>query len=48
MRAVDKADSAQFTRQDILRAQGWELLSFVMDPRTGLDDSGNSGSQTMN
>ncbi len=36
MHAVDKADSARFTREDILNAQGWELLSFLMDPRTGL------------
>lgn len=36
MAGVDKADSAQFTAQDILDPQGWVLLSFVMDPRTGL------------
>ena len=36
MAAVDKADSAQFTREEILRPQGWVLLSFLMDPRTGL------------
>ncbi len=36
MAAVDKADSARFTREDILHPQGWELLSFIMDPRTGL------------
>ncbi len=36
MTAVDKADSARFTSQDILDPQGWELLSFLMDPRTGL------------
>ncbi|MBF0274257.1 MAG: exopolyphosphatase [Nitrospinae bacterium] len=36
MVAVDKADSAQFTREDILNPQGWELLSFICDPRTGL------------
>jgi nanoRNase/pAp phosphatase (c-di-AMP/oligoRNAs hydrolase) len=36
MVAVDKADSAAFTREDILDAQGWELLSFIMDARTGL------------
>jgi len=36
MRAVDKADSARFTKDDILNPQGWELLSFLMDPRTGL------------
>lgn len=36
MNAVDKADSARFTREDILDPQGWDLLSFLMDPRTGL------------
>lgn len=36
MAAVDKADSAGFTREDILNPQGWELLSFIMDARTGL------------
>lgn len=36
MEAVDKADSAQFTMEDILHPQGWELLSFLMDARTGL------------
>jgi nanoRNase/pAp phosphatase (c-di-AMP/oligoRNAs hydrolase) len=36
MLAVDKADAAQFTRSDILNPQGWELLSFIMDARTGL------------
>ncbi|HPD82858.1 MAG: exopolyphosphatase [Alphaproteobacteria bacterium] len=34
--AVDKADSAGFTRDDIIDPQGWELLSFIMDARTGL------------
>ena len=33
---VDKADSARFSREDILNPQGWALLSFLMDPRTGL------------
>jgi nanoRNase/pAp phosphatase (c-di-AMP/oligoRNAs hydrolase) len=33
---VDKADSARFTREEILHPQGWVLLSFLMDPRTGL------------
>jgi len=33
---VDKADSARFDREDILNPQGWVLLSFLMDPRTGL------------
>ena len=36
MDAVDKADSAQFTRDEILHAEGWVLLSFIMDARTGL------------
>ncbi|MEO0636537.1 MAG: exopolyphosphatase [Pseudomonadota bacterium] len=36
MIAVDKADAAQFTREDVLDPQGWELLSFLMDARTGL------------
>lgn len=34
--AVDKADMAQFAMSDILAPTGWELLNFVMDPRTGL------------
>lgn len=34
--AVDKADSGSFTREEILNPTGWVLLSFVMDPRTGL------------
>jgi nanoRNase/pAp phosphatase (c-di-AMP/oligoRNAs hydrolase) len=36
MDAVDKADSAQFTRDEILNPTGWNLLSFIMDARTGL------------
>jgi len=36
MVAVDKADSAQFSKEDILNPQGWDLLSFLMDSRTGL------------
>ncbi len=36
MEAVDKADSAGFTRDDVLNPKGWELLSFLMDARTGL------------
>ncbi len=34
--AVDRADSADFSRQDILDPTGWALLSFVLDARTGL------------
>ena len=36
MEAVDKADSAGFSMDDVLRPSGWELLSFLMDARTGL------------
>lgn len=36
MAAVDKADSAHFTIEDVLEPKGWELLSFLMDSRTGL------------
>jgi nanoRNase/pAp phosphatase (c-di-AMP/oligoRNAs hydrolase) len=36
MAAVDKADAAQFTRDEILNPSGWVLLNFVMDSRTGL------------
>lgn len=36
MEAVDKADSAQFTLEDILNPKGWVLLSYLMDARTGL------------
>jgi nanoRNase/pAp phosphatase (c-di-AMP/oligoRNAs hydrolase) len=36
MAAVDKADSAQFTRQDVLEPARWELLNMLMDSRTGL------------
>src|SRR6478752_1263105 len=34
--AVDKADSVQFTRAEILDPQGWVLLNYMMDSRTGL------------
>ncbi len=34
--AVDKADSAKYTKEDILDAQGWMLLAFLADPRTGM------------
>jgi len=36
MVAVDKADAAQFSKEDILNPKGWDLLSFLMDSRTGL------------
>jgi nanoRNase/pAp phosphatase (c-di-AMP/oligoRNAs hydrolase) len=34
--AVDKADGGQFSRDEVLHPQGWVLLHFLMDPRTGL------------
>ncbi|HTI35209.1 MAG TPA: exopolyphosphatase [Miltoncostaea sp.] len=34
--AVDQADSAAYSREDILDPQGWTLLNFLMDSRTGL------------
>lgn len=36
MTAVDKGDSADFTLDEILHPQGWCLLHFIMDARTGL------------
>ena len=36
MAAVDKADSARFELDEVLDPQGWVLLNFVMDARTGL------------
>jgi len=36
MEAVDKGDSAQFTKEEVLKPEGWPLLNFLMDARTGL------------
>lgn len=36
MEAVDKADSAAFSLEDVLEPGGWNLLNFIMDARTGL------------
>lgn len=36
LEAVDKADSARFSLDEVLNPQGWVLLSFLMDARTGL------------
>ncbi|MBU2500866.1 exopolyphosphatase [bacterium] len=36
MEAVDRCDSGQLSVQEILDPRGWVLLSFIMDPRTGL------------
>ena len=36
MTAVDKGDSADFTENEILHPEGWVLMNFIMDARTGL------------
>ena len=36
MTAVDKGDSADFSMEEILHPEGWVLLHYLMDPRTGL------------
>jgi nanoRNase/pAp phosphatase (c-di-AMP/oligoRNAs hydrolase) len=36
MEAVDRADAAQLSIEDVLDPKDWILLSFLMDPRTGL------------
>ncbi|MBC8267796.1 MAG: exopolyphosphatase [Rhodospirillaceae bacterium] len=36
MDAVDQADSADYTEEDILAPGPWTLLNFMLDPRTGL------------
>ncbi|MBT6094366.1 MAG: exopolyphosphatase [Rhodospirillaceae bacterium] len=37
MDAVDQADSAQYSEEDILAPSDWTLLNFLVDPATGLD-----------
>jgi len=36
IRYVDKVDSANLSIEEILNPNGWVLLGFIMDPRTGL------------
>ncbi|MBI5206957.1 MAG: exopolyphosphatase [Candidatus Firestonebacteria bacterium] len=36
VKSVDKSDSANFTIDEVLNPKGWGLLSFIIDPRTGL------------
>lgn len=36
MTAVDKGDSADFTKEEILNPTDWLLMNFLMDARTGL------------
>jgi nanoRNase/pAp phosphatase (c-di-AMP/oligoRNAs hydrolase) len=36
MNAVDQADSARYSLEEVLHPTGWVLLNFLMDSRTGL------------
>ncbi len=36
LEAVDKVDSGNLTRDEILNPTGWILIGYLMDPRTGL------------
>jgi len=36
MEYVDRCDSGQLTFEEVLAPSGWVMLSFIMDPRTGL------------
>ena len=36
MEAVDKVDSGNLTIDEVMNPQGWILVGFLMDPRTGL------------
>jgi len=50
LEAVNKTDSGNLTKEEILQPEDWILLSFVMDPRTGLGrfrDYGISNYQLM-
>ncbi len=41
LEAVDKADTGAFTREEVLEPEGWTMLNFLLDPRTGLGRFGN-------
>ncbi|MEK9724600.1 MAG: hypothetical protein VW405_14105 [Rhodospirillaceae bacterium] len=36
MEAVDPRDSANFTKDEVLSPEGWVLMNYIMDSRTGL------------
>jgi hypothetical protein len=36
LKATDKLDSAQLTKEDVTAPKGWILLGYTIDPRTGL------------
>ena len=35
--ALDKADTAQFTKEEILNPTGWTLFNFILDPKTSFE-----------
>ena len=41
LEAVNKSDSGNVTREEILNPKRWVLLSFIVDPRTGLGRFGD-------
>ena len=50
MQAVDQADSADYSLDEVLNPEGWTLLNYLMDSRTGLGrfrDFGISNYQLM-
>jgi hypothetical protein len=36
LKATDKLDAAQLTKEDVIDPKGWILLGYTIDPRTGL------------
>lgn len=45
---LDKADTANFTVDDILNPKGWFLFNFILDPRTWLDKINSFGMSSTN
>ena len=37
LNALDKADTAQFTKEEILNPTGWALFNFILDPKTSFE-----------
>lgn len=35
--ALDKADTANFSKEDIINPSGWALFNFIFDPKTGFE-----------
>ncbi|MBT6094661.1 MAG: exopolyphosphatase [Rhodospirillaceae bacterium] len=36
MEGVDKGDAAQFSKEEVINPDGWDLMNYLMDSRTGL------------